>query len=98
VPVAPVVAAPGARPARALLDEANGVLLALGVADRYTTYLANPDQRGTAAVVYSFATAPPATAVVRAGPGDGPPGVVVALVAIGALVLAGGGLVWWAHS
>jgi hypothetical protein len=98
VPVGPVVAAPGARPARALLDEANGVLLALGVADRYTTYLANPDQRGAAVVVYSFATAPPATAATRAGPGDGPPGVVVALVAVGALVLAGGGLVWWAHS
>jgi hypothetical protein len=75
--------------------------LALVRADQFETYLADPDSDGRTRAVYDYETValkqqPAASA--SAGGGSGSDALLVALAAIGVVVLAGGGLVAWAHS
>jgi hypothetical protein len=69
-------------------------------ADQYKTFLANPDADGPSGADYDFervvSTLPKAMAAPAKGGGSH--ALLIALVVVGSLVVAGGGLVVWAHS
>ena len=75
--------------------------LALVRADQFETYLADPDADGRTRAVYGYETValeqhPTATASPDGGSGSD--ALLVVFAALGAVVLAGGGLIAWAHS
>ena len=86
---------------RRLLGQALEASLRLARVRQYRTYLANPDLLGAATARYVYSSAPRAAEVRPAparsnGGGLGP--AVIALIAVGAVVGAGGLAVLWAHS
>jgi hypothetical protein len=88
-------------PPSELLSRLLGARLRLVRADQYQTFLADPDADGhsRAAYVYELTAArPPQQAGTPARGGSGSNALLVALVVAGCIVLAGGGLVVWAHS
>ena len=76
--------------------------LALVRSDQYETYLTDPDADGRSRSVYDYETVAfkphqPVPASTGGG-GGGSDALLVTLAAVGAVFLAGGGLVAWAHS
>jgi hypothetical protein len=87
-------------PGRALLDRAVATRLEFARARQYDQFLAVPDQAATARAVYEYRTAARTTATPpAASPSDeGTSTAVKVAVALVAVALLAGGLVWWAHS
>lgn len=87
-----------------LLSKLMTTRLQLVRADQFQAYLTDPDADGRARAVYDYETVavkphPVASAASGAGDGSGATdALLIALVAVGAVVLAGGGIVAWAHS
>ena len=84
-----------------LLERLMETRLRLVRADQYQTYLADPDADGRVRAVYELRTV--ATRASKPtfsgdGGGGGTSALLIALVAVGSVALAGGGLVLWAHS
>jgi hypothetical protein len=89
-------------PASDLVFKLMTTRLQLVRSDQYQTYLADPDSDGRSRSVYDYETVafrPHGAVPASTGSdGGGSEALLVALVALGAVVLAGGGLVVWAHS
>ena len=88
-------------PGPALLSRLLGARLRLVRADQYQAFLADPDADGRRSAVYDYervASRVPRHVVVPAQDGGGSNALVIVLVALGSLVVLGGGLVAWAHS
>jgi hypothetical protein len=89
-------------PAAELLERLMETRLRLVRADQYQAFLADPDADGRTRAVYEFRTV--AARAPRAAPSDDRSGggggnaLLVALGVVGAVALAGGGLVLWAHN
>jgi hypothetical protein len=69
--------------------------------DQYGSFLANPDPKGRGSAVYVYETvaaAVPASLDESSTGGSGGDALLIALVAVGSVVLAGGAVVLWAHS
>lgn len=100
VPVLPELRRRRAVSGRRLVELANRALLRLARVRQYETFLANPDQLGARQAVYVFRTAPAAAPRIAppAGSDGGAGSLTIALLALGAALLAGGSLVLWAHS
>jgi hypothetical protein len=88
-------------PGRALLARAVATRLEFARARQYDQFLAVPDQAATARAVYEYrtvarttATAPPAASPSE----EGTSAAVKLAVALAAVALLAGGLVWWANS
>jgi hypothetical protein len=91
-----------ALPAADLLERLMVTRMRLVRADQYQSFLADPDADGRSRTVYEFRTVAarshrPAVVPADSG-GGGSNALLVALVAVGSVVLAAGGLVAWAHS
>ena len=70
-------------------------------ADQFQSFLANPDADGRARSVYEYETVAVKQRAAAAPPpqdDSGSDALLVALALIGSVVVAGGGLVAWAHS
>jgi hypothetical protein len=71
-------------------------------ADQFQSFLADPDADGRARSVYEYETVAvkPHRVAAASAPQDdsGSDALLVALAVIGSVVVAGGGLVVWAHS
>jgi hypothetical protein len=88
-------------PAASLLQRLLETRLRMVRADQYKTYLSNPDADGRNRIVYEYETgaAPPPRTVPAPERDSGGGGPLVALLVVGASVLAAGAaLVAWAHS
>jgi hypothetical protein len=88
-------------PAAELLSRLLGARLRLVRADQYETFLADPDADGRSRATYAYeltAAHPPQQASTPTSGGGGTDALLIALVVVGCIVLAGGGLVAWAHS
>jgi len=112
VPVVKLLTPPGARTwkkaaRRRRLDPAELLRRLLGTrqrlvrADQYQTFLADPDADGHSRAVYEYQTVaaqgPQHVASPARGGGESD-ALLIVLVILGSLVVAGGGLVVWAHS
>ncbi len=89
----------GAGDSRELLVAVEDAFLRAARANQYDTYLKNPTLTvGKSVGDYTYVTVAP-RAVARATSSHGGLGALaVALIALGAVVAAGGLVVWWAHS
>jgi hypothetical protein len=87
-------------PGRALLARAVATRLEFARARQYDQFLAVPDQAAAARAVYEYRTAARTTATPpAASPSDeGTSTAVKVAVALVAMALLAGGVVWWAHS
>jgi hypothetical protein len=88
-------------PGRALLARAVATRLEFARARQYDQFLAVPDQAATARAVYDYRTVARTTATppAAAQPSDeGTTTAVKVAVALVAVALLAGGLVWWSHS
>jgi hypothetical protein len=88
-------------PTAELLSRLIGARLRLVRADQYQSFLADPDADGKSTTSYDYqrvaATVPKQTIVPASGGGSSDV-LLIALLIAGSLVLAGGGLIVWAHS
>jgi hypothetical protein len=88
-------------PGRALLARAVATRLEFARARQYDQFLAVPDQAATARAVYEYRTVARTTATPPAASQSSDEGTsagVKVAVALVAVALLAGGLVWWAHS
>ena len=86
-------------PAAELLSRLIGARFRLVRADQYRTFLADPDADGHSRAVYEYKTVAAQGPQHQAAPArGGSNALVIALVILGSLVVAGGGLVVWAYS
>ena len=111
-PVVHLLRPPGARtwaatigrrpiPGAELLSRLIGARFRLVRTDQYQTFLADPDADGHSRAVYEYKTVAahgPQHIAAPARDGGGSNALVIALVILGSLAVAGGGLVVWAHS
>jgi hypothetical protein len=112
VPVVKLLTPPGAKTwkeaaRRRRLDPAELLRRLLGTrqrlvrADQYQTFLADPDADGRSRAVYEYQTVAAQRSKPVATPARGNGGsdaLLIMLLILGSLVVAGGGLVVWAHS
>ena len=70
-------------------------------ADQYQSFLSDPDVDGRSRSVYGYDTvavsASPGVSAVPGDVGGGTSALLVVAITLGSVVLAGGGLVLWAH-
>jgi hypothetical protein len=88
-------------PAAELLSRLIGARFRLVRADQYQSFLADPDADGKSTASYDYrrvAAAVPKQTIAPVSSDGGSNVLLIALVVAGSLVLAGGGLVVWAHS
>jgi hypothetical protein len=87
-------------PAAKLLSLLIGARFRLVRSDQFQTFLADPDADGRSRAVYDYtvAAAAPEHVAVPDRNGGGSDTLRIVLVVLGSLVVAGGGLVAWAHS
>ena len=82
-----------------MLSRLIGARFRLVRADQYRTFLADPDADGHSRAVYEYKTVAAQGPQHQAAPArGGSNALVIALVILGSLVVAGGGLVVWAYS
>jgi len=88
-------------PAAFLLRRLLETRMRLVRADQYQSFLSDPDADGRSRSVYEYETVAASAPRVAAAPSDGgggTSGLLVVAIAVGSVALAGGGLVFWAHS
>ncbi len=89
----------GALPGTTLLKRLIETRMRLVRSDQYQSFLANPDPNGTSRSVYVYETVAARAPTVRPTEDEqGGDALLIALVAMGSVVLAGGAVVLWAHS
>jgi hypothetical protein len=88
-------------PAAELLSRLIGARLLLVRADQYQSFLADPDADGKSTASYDYqrvAATEPKQTIAPASSDGGSDILLIVLVVAGSFVLAGGGLIMWAHS